>query len=62
MKNRMQNLFIAPAWPSEFDGCDLVVKTNLDDPIWTLVPGVANFHMETPTTSPHKFFRLFKLL
>ena len=58
----MQNLFIARAWPSDFDSCDLAVKINLNDPIWTLVPGVANLYMETPTTSPHKFFRLFKPL
>ena len=49
----------ALAWPSEFTGCYLVTKTNLDDLNWTSVPGATNFYMETPMTSPHKFFRLF---
>ena len=50
----------ALAWPSEFTGYYLVTKTNLDDLNWTSVPGVTNFYMETPMTSPHKFFRLFQ--
>jgi len=48
----------ALAWPSEFTGYELEVKTNLDDLNWTSVPGVTNFYTETPMTSPHKFFRL----
>jgi hypothetical protein len=50
----------ALAWPSEFTGYYLVTKTNLDDLNWTSVPGATNFYMETPMTSPHKFFRLFQ--
>jgi len=49
----------ALAWPSEFGNYDLEAKTNLEDPTWTFIPGVTNFFMETPMTSPHKFFRLF---
>jgi hypothetical protein len=49
----------ALAWPSEFGNYNLYVKTNLEDLNWTSVPGVTNFYMETPMTSPHKFFRLF---
>ena len=50
----------ALAWPSEFTGCYLVTKTNLDDLNWTSVSGVTNFYVETPMTSPHKFFRLIE--
>ena len=55
----VQNQDFPPGWPSEFAGYNLYVKTNLDDPTWTLIPGVTNFYAETPMTSPHKFFRLF---
>ncbi|HUZ07501.1 MAG TPA: hypothetical protein VMV89_08425, partial [Candidatus Paceibacterota bacterium] len=63
LSTAVQGQTFALAWPSEFgDHESLEVKTNLDDPIWTLVPGVTNFYSETPMTSPHKFFRLFPAL
>jgi len=49
------------SWPSEFDGYYLFLKINLDDPTWAFVPGVTNFYSDTRMTSPHNFFRLFKL-
>ena len=58
----VQGQTFALAWPSEFTGYDLEMKTNLEDSTWTFVPGVTNFYSETPMTSPHKFFRLFKPL
>ncbi len=58
----VQGQTFALGWPSEFGNYDLAAKINLDDPIWTLIPGVTNFYLETPMTNPHKFFRLFPAL
>ena len=55
----VQGQTFALGWPAEFTGYNLDVKTNLDDLNWTSVHGVTNFYMETPMTSPHKFFQLF---
>ena len=52
----------ALGWPSEFGHSYFIAtKTNLDDPAWTFF-GFTNYYSETPMTSPHKFFRLFKTL
>jgi hypothetical protein len=60
LSTAVQGQTFALAWPSEFGNYNLYVKTNLEDLNWTSVPGVTNFYMETPMTSPYKFFRLFK--
>jgi len=60
LSTAVQGQTFALGWPSEFGSYDLETKTNLDDPSWTFIPGVTNFYVETPMTSPHKFFRLFQ--
>jgi hypothetical protein len=55
----VQGQAFALAWPSEFGNHSLYANTNLNDTTWTIIPGVTNFYMETPMTSPQKFFRLF---
>jgi hypothetical protein len=59
LSTAVQGQAFALAWPSEFGNYGLYVKTNVEDLNWTSVPGITNFYMETPMTSPHKFFRLF---
>jgi hypothetical protein len=59
LSTAVQGQTFALAWPSEFGNYNLYTKTNLDDTTWTIIPGVTNLYIETPMTSPHKFFRLF---
>src|ERR1039458_7419674 len=42
----VQGQTFALAWPSEFGSYGLQTKTNLDDPTWTIIPGVTNFYSE----------------
>jgi hypothetical protein len=45
-------------WPTEFPGYELYWSTNLNQPDWTLLPGVTNAFLDPPPLPPHKFYQL----
>jgi hypothetical protein len=47
-------------WPVEFPGYELYWSTNLSLTNWTLIPGAANRHLESPPLPREKFFRLMR--
>ena len=48
----------AAAWPAEFTGNSLYLKTNLINGAWMLIPGVTNLYVENPMNANQKFFQL----